>query len=502
VKILQVLTHSKANTHWPASQIAMLISAILLASCASTPPSAAVKSAELSSLLRDQWQTVSLRDHKMGYRHIRRELNSERINSTETLALTLSQPGTRDRKISTILSYQESIDGKAISLSKTMTSETANHQMNAKVSGNTLVVTLKQDAKAEKYAIPEPFYLPEGLRLALLKHEPRDALLTYYSWNFSTRSFDKISLTIKAYTDSANPAYAWHIQKATAIGESSKTSDIFTDAHFYPLTERSHSNGGDVLFASCDRACATADFIPNTHVYRQLIQSPYRISDSALQGKIRYHLSGDFDLQPPTTYEQSVAVSPEGTELVVCGDCGTESSPSDDDLNTALKDNYWLPAQNPIFKNLVAELLPDQDSDPSGQMQRLTRFVTRHMSDEPSYSGYATALEAFNSQQGDCTEHALLLATLARAANIPTRVVFGLAYNNERFLGRKYVFVPHAWVQAWTGSKWESFDSGLGDFTAGYIALGLSNGDQSDILKINEQLHKILIASAIQIRRR
>ncbi|MFT6552452.1 MAG: transglutaminase-like putative cysteine protease [Zhongshania marina] len=124
------------------------------------------------------------------------------------------------------------------------------------------------------------------------------------------------------------------------------------------------------------------------------------------------------------------------------------------------------------------------------------------MSEEPNYSGYATALEAYNSRQGDCTEHALLLATLARAAHIPARVVFGLAYTNERFLGRKYVFVPHTWVQAWTGERWESYDSGLGEFSAGYIALGLSNGDQADILRINEQLQKISITSAIQIRRR
>lgn len=453
-------------------------------------------------VLNEQWQTISLGDHKMGYRHIIVEQDHAKLKRTDTLTVTLSQPGVHDQEISTTLIYHETPNGKPIALSKTITSETANHQMSAIIAGDSLELKIKQNAEPEYFPIPQPFYLPEGLRMALLKQRGTNRDLTYFSWNFSTRQFDKIQLRTAPYTDTEHPDYAWHIARSTGIGENTKYSDIFTDDKFNPLTERSHSNGEDVLIASCDKSCATASFIPNTHVYRQLIQSPYKITDTALNGKIRYHLSGDFNLTPPNTNEQRVENKPEGLDIIVCKDCGTEAPPSDTDLNIALQSNYWLPAQNPIFKNIIAEILADNDSNTSGKMHRLTRYVTRHMSEEPSYSGYATALEAYNSKQGDCTEHALLLATLARAAQIPARVVFGLAYTNDRFLGRKYVFVPHAWAQVWTGEKWESYDSGLGDFTAGYIALGLSNGDQGDILKINEQLHKISITSAIQIRSR
>ena len=136
-------------------------------------------------------------------------------------------------------------------------------------------------------------------------------------------------------------------------------------------------------------------------------------------------------------------------------------------------------------------------------MQRLTRFVTAHMDEVATYSGYGTALDALQSGHGDCTEHALLLAALGRAAGIPSRLVMGLAYNNERFLGRRFVFVPHMWVQAWTGDRWESFDSGLGAFTAGYIALALSaEGDQASFLAMNALLDTLSIDSAVQLRSR
>lgn len=475
--------------------IALAFAIATLTACTNNPVNTTAENQSFSS---EKWQTVSLGDHKMGYRHITREQEAKLLKTTETLALTLSQPGVPDREIATTLSYHESLAGKPIALFKTVSSDTANHKMSATVKGKTLILKRDNSSSIERYSIPQPFLLAEGLRLALLKLADAKRELEYYSWNFSTRQFDKIRLRISPYS-SEHADYAWHIQKTT--GPDSKTTDIFADAQFNVLEERSQSSGEQLIITTCDKTCATASFVPNTHVYRQLIQSPYKISDTALRGKIRYQLSGDFQLDLPNTYEQSSKRRPDGAEIVVCKDCGTEAPPNRSTLQDALASNYWLPAQSPIFKDIVNGILPDTSST-SGKMQRLTRYVTRHMSEEPSYSGYATALEAYNSKQGDCTEHALLLATLARAAHIPARVVFGLAYTNERFLGRKYVFVPHAWVQAWTGEHWESYDSGLGKFSAGYIALGLSNGDQADILRINEQLQKISITSAIQIRSR
>ena len=467
-----------------------------LSACTNNHVATTAKNPSFSS---EKWQTVSLGDHKMGYRHIAREQEAKLLKTTETLALTLSQPGVPNREIATTLSYHESSAGKPIALFKTVSSDTANHKMSATVKGKALILKRDNSSSIERYPIPQPFLLAEGLRIALLKLADAKREFEYYSWNFSTRQFDKTRLRISPYNSSEHADYAWHIQKTT--GPDSKPTDIFTDAQFHVLEELSQSSGEQLIITTCDKACATASFVPNTHVYRQLIQSPYKISDTALHGKIRYQLSGDFQLDLPNTYEQSSNRTPDGAEIVICDDCGTETPPDKSALQDALAANYWLPAQNPIFKNIVNDILPDTSST-SGQMRRLTRYVTRHMSEEPNYSGYATGLEAYNSRQGDCTEHALLLATLARAARIPARVVFGLAYTNERFLGRKYVFVPHAWVQAWTGERWESYDSGLGEFSAGYIALGLSNGDQADILRINEQLQKISITSAIQIRRR
>ena len=448
------------------------------------------------------WQTLSLAGNKMGYRHLQYQKTDTELISRETLVITVSQPGAGNASTTTVLEYRETLDGKPLAIDKRVTSAAANHHMRAKVGDGILLISQNElTANSRQYVIPEPFYLSEGLRQALLKGAGQTAPLDYFNWNFSSQQFEQIQLTVRPHHAAENPDYTWQLQRRV-IAETPRTSQIFTDHNFYPLAEVSRSGSDELRIVNCTQECATADFQPVTHVYRQLISSPYKISDGALRGKIRFLLRGELPNTPPTTNEQTVKVLDDGVEITVCDSCGAEAPPDRDALTETLQANYWLASNEAVFQTVVKDVLGDKKRSAAAQMRRLTHFVSRHMNSEASYSGYATALEAYHSKQGDCTEHALLLATLARAAGIPSRVAFGLVYSNDRFLGRKYVFVPHAWVQTWTGEKWQSFDSGLGEFTAGHIALGINNGEQSEILKLNKQLHQLKIVSAVQIKSR
>jgi hypothetical protein len=109
-------------------------------------------------------------------------------------------------------------------------------------------------------------------------------------------------------------------------------------------------------------------------------------------------------------------------------------------------------------------------------MHKLEDFVRDFIDDKNLSVGYASALEVARNPEGDCTEHAVLLAALGRAEGIATRIVNGLAWA-PGFAGRDQVFVPHAWVQAWIDGRWQSFDAALDGFDAGHIALALGDGD-------------------------
>lgn len=90
--------------------------------------------------------------------------------------------------------------------------------------------------------------------------------------------------------------------------------------------------------------------------------------------------------------------------------------------------------------------------------------------------GFASASEVCRKREGDCSEHAVLLAALGRARGIPSRVVVGLAYVPE-FAGRKNVFGFHMWTQFFLAGRWVDFDAALGesDCSPARIALATSS---------------------------
>ncbi len=83
---------------------------------------------------------------------------------------------------------------------------------------------------------------------------------------------------------------------------------------------------------------------------------------------------------------------------------------------------------------------------------------------EVDFAGHFSALETIDRRTGDCTEAAVLLAALGRAAGIPTRVVSGLVYSRQRYHGVSNAFMPHSWVLAYVDGRWRSFDLALDRF--------------------------------------
>ena len=142
----------------------------------------------------------------------------------------------------------------------------------------------------------------------------------------------------------------------------------------------------------------------------------------------------------------------DSTWLQVCASCPLDAIElSADERRRALEPTQWLESADPqLLKRAL--FLTEGRKDPAAKMRRLTEFVRGHMGAEFDMLGYGTALEALRSRRGDCTEFAVLLAAMGRAAGVPTRIAIGRVYARH-FEGYRHVFVPHAWVQAWTGQR-------------------------------------------------
>lgn len=149
------------------------------------------------------------------------------------------------------------------------------------------------------------------------------------------------------------------------------------------------------------------------------------------------------------------------------------------------------------------------DAKHAVKADRLRAFVQRYVRSKDLSVGFGHASEVARTRQGDCTEHAVLLAALLRAAGIPSRGVTGLVYADQ-FIGKKEVFAFHMWTQAWiadpkdkaSGGHWIDLDATLPGraFDATHIALGTSvlneltdGGAGNDMIKLLPLLGRLQI---------
>lgn len=235
--------------------------------------------------------------------------------------------------------------------------------------------------------------------------------------------------------------------------------------------------GMELELIACESDCS-AESIQSLDLFDHTLVSSPRPLSRAERGRPQVHrldVDGDSG-RPPAAAGQRVEAVPGGFRVSVdpVGWRGGGTAPTTADTAR----NRWLEADDPLIRRAALDAVGDA-TGPAERMRRLTAFVRAHVADKSLDVGYASARETLDARAGDCTEHALLLAALARALDIPARVVSGLAYA-PRWAGRDHVFVPHAWAEAWTGSRWEAFDAALPEgFGSGHIALASGDGEPS-----------------------
>ncbi|MCA9081559.1 MAG: transglutaminase domain-containing protein [Planctomycetaceae bacterium] len=127
----------------------------------------------------------------------------------------------------------------------------------------------------------------------------------------------------------------------------------------------------------------------------------------------------------------------------------------------------YIECTAPLIGKLSRQACGDAD-DSVTKAINLERFVRQHIQKRNLATAMATALEVAQSQAGDCTEHAVLLTALLRAADIPARVAVGLVHVDSQ-----QAFIGHMWTEAWINGTWFPLDAtrARGGITCEYIKL-------------------------------
>jgi hypothetical protein len=278
------------------------------------------------------------------------------------------------------------------------------------------------------------------------------------------------------------------IRMTTGGSDQSVAETLWVEADGAVRKRQQQFYGTPLIWERCEQKCDTWVEHPFDLMARLVVSSPFRIPDSAHNGPLRYVISRSDGLatQLPDTGEQSVA--PDGPRAIVtiCDTCGTTESATESDRQRYLQPNAWVQSDYPGVIGFARHYSGAGSADQI--MRQLVDGVREYMTGAVDYLGYASAREALRTRAGDCTEFAVLLAAAARSRGIPARVVSGLVYT-DRFSGKKEVFSPHTWVQAWTGKRWTSYDAGLGEFDATHIALAVGTGDPRETAPRSDALN-------------
>jgi hypothetical protein len=239
----------------------------------------------------------------------------------------------------------------------------------------------------------------------------------------------------------------------------------------------------------CDRSVAK----PFDMIHSLAVHSPIHLRARFSQAPMHYDLVR-MDGKAPvlvTTGEQTVAVTGNRAIVTICRDCGVAEPETEASLAPYLRPNAWVRSDDAAVLKIAAKGLSAERPLPK-RMHRLEDLVRQNMRRDADYVGYADAAEALRTGKGDCTEFAVLLAALARAQGIPARVVVGMAYS-ARFTGNKDSFNPHAWVQVYDGSRWQSYDAALESFDSAHVALTVGTGEPQELFDAFLQLRQLRI---------
>ncbi len=108
----------------------------------------------------------------------------------------------------------------------------------------------------------------------------------------------------------------------------------------------------------------------------------------------------------------------------------------------------------------IAKLIPDllKEHGPTVSIDALIAFVDAAIPNKSYRRTFDIASRVANSGEGDCTEHAVLLAALARAVGLPARVTIGVLLIET---ADDVAAFGHAWTEIYDRESWRVADATL-----------------------------------------
>ncbi len=136
------------------------------------------------------------------------------------------------------------------------------------------------------------------------------------------------------------------------------------------------------------------------------------------------------------------------------------------------------------IRSLVSRIVSPADI-PMVRARKIMEWIDENIAKRPVIS-VPNALETLENRMGDCNEHAVLMAAMARAAGIPSQIEAGLVFTRERFY-------YHAWNSLYLLGRWTTVDALMGQIPADVTHIRLVRGEAESQIDLMGVIGKLEI---------
>lgn len=447
----------------------------------------------------ERWFALTMQEQPVGWAQELVREEAGRITTSSRLAISLRR-GAATVGIEISSDFIETDDGRAIMARTVQKLAGTQVVQTMRFGADGIHITTVQNGQTQQSMQPSPpAEVPWLAPAAAARHVERQIAVgadTIELWTIEPLGgAQPLKMTLKRQGEhhvevlgKIVPATLWHIVSSMAPGMVTRS---YTDERGRNLKTRvTLMPGMELVMIEADEVLAKAQVNPPEMVLSTLVRpdKPIARPRQARWAVYELHLTPpedaeeDFQFELPRGGSQRVAWGERHVARVAVN-LDDPVNPRDDlPTQDHRRPSVMVNSDDPAVRALLVLALDQAGENPSAaeKAERLRRFVHDYIDAKDLSVGFATASEVARTAQGDCSEHAVLLAALLRAAEIPSRTVSGLVYV-EQFLGQAGVFGYHMWTQAWldggNGGRWVDLDATLDHDTpndATHIALAHS----------------------------
>ncbi|MFA5863825.1 MAG: transglutaminase-like domain-containing protein [Phycisphaerae bacterium] len=482
-----------------------LMLAGLLTFCVAVPAAKTGTINPPQGIFFDQYYALYLGKTKCGWAWYQLERKKDLITSTNKLNIKIGRDNLT-LEINTTSETSETLDGRPLTFLSQMDlagSKTV-YRGEFKNSVVTMQITQAGQPVSHKFTAPADTTMAWGNYLQNLKY------LNQPGTSYTCHLFDpqigpgKVGLTTVTIVGPASIEIAG--KKITGIKTIARSEDLgpfpissYFDRQGYMIATDMQMGIMKLQIVTATKKEALANIKPEEIFTRSFVKldKPLNLAEGKyLKLKISSIGPNSLPNLPETSMQKVLLRKPRSAEIQICSP-GMKRLALNSPKPSAvyLASSTYTKINDPLLIKL-ANQAAGKAKDPKEIAKRLCLFVSNYFTDKNLSRAFDSASESARTKTGDCSEHAVLMAALARIKKIPSQVVSGLVYTDRNGSG---AFGYHMWTQVWIDNQWLDMDPTFGEVQPDPTHIALALEDLADETFIKQAVELVKFIGQVKI---